>query len=88
MRLAGAPVADDRGALRREVGQLVGLVLLVDGVFIAAYAALGVAEASAQVRLGYLVAWTVATLVVVLRGLGRVRAARVRLRRGTAAKGA
>lgn len=82
MRLAGAPMADDRGALRREVLQLVGLVLLVDGAFIAGYYAADVTAASAQARFGYLIAWTAATLVVVLRGLGRVRAARVRLRRG------
>jgi hypothetical protein len=73
-------MADDRGALRREVLQLVGLVLLVDGAFIAGYYAADVAAASAQVRFGYLTAWTVATLAVVLRGLGRVRAARLRLR--------
>jgi hypothetical protein len=75
-------MADDRGGLRREVLQLVGLVLLVDGAFIAGYYATDVAAASAQVSFGYLIAWTAATLVVVLRGLGRVRAARVRLRRG------
>ena len=81
MRLAGAPVADDRGALRREVLRLVGLVLLVDGVFIACYFIAGLATASAHLTFGYTIAWTVVTLAVVLRGLGRVRAARVRARR-------
>ena len=78
MRLAGPPVADDRGALRREVLRLVGLVLLVDGVFIAGSVIAGLGTASANLRFGYTIAWTVVTLAVVLRGLGRVRVARMR----------
>lgn len=82
MRLAGASMADDdRGALKREVLRLVGLVLLVDGVFIAYYYIAGLATASANLKSGYMIAWTVVTVAVVLRGLGRVRAARVRLMR-------
>jgi hypothetical protein len=73
---------DDRGALRREVLRLVGLVLLVDGVFIACYYIADLATASGSLKLGYTIAWTVVTVAVVLRGLGRVRAARVRLMRG------
>jgi hypothetical protein len=76
-------VADDRGALRREVLRLVGLVLLVDAVFIGCYFVAGLARASVRVTFGYMVVWIVVTLVVVLRGLGRVRAARVRLMRGS-----
>ena len=82
MRLAGAPVADDRGTLKREVLRLVGLVLLVDGVFVAGYVIAGLASATANLALGYTIAWTGVTLAVVLRGLGRVRAARLRLMRG------
>ena len=59
MRLAAVPVADDRGALRREV-----------------------IAASANLASGYMIVWTAVTLAVVLRGLGRVRAARLRLMRG------
>ena len=80
VRLAGVPVADDRGALRREVLRLVGLVLLVDGVFIAGYLIAGLTAASANIAFGYMIVWTAVTLAVVLRGLGRVRAARLRLR--------
>jgi hypothetical protein len=75
-------VADNRGALRREVLRLVGLVLLVDGVFIAGYFIAGLGAASANLTFGYMVVWTAVTLAVVLCGLGRVRAARVRLMRG------
>ncbi len=75
-------MADDRGALRREVGQLIGLVLLVHAVCIVLYLVFGLAGAGERTRFGYLIGWTVATLAVVLRGLGRVRAARLRLLRG------
>lgn len=77
MRRPAAPVADDRGSLRREVLALVALVALVDGVFVAAYFAAGLAAASGGLTLGYTLLWTVATLGVVLRGLGRIRAARL-----------
>jgi hypothetical protein len=60
----------------------VGLVLLVDGVFIAGYFLADLAAASVNVKFGYMIAWTMVTLAAVLRGLGRVRAARVRLMRG------
>jgi hypothetical protein len=82
VRLAGVPVADDRGALRREVLRLVGLVLLVDGIFIAGYFVAGLTAASANLTFGYMIVWTAVTLAVVLRGLGRVRAARLRLMLG------
>ena len=82
MPLAGAAMADDRGALRREVGRLVGGVLLLHGLFIVGYFAASLATASAGRRFGYMIAWTLATLVVVLWGLARVRAARARLLRG------
>lgn len=75
-------MADDRRALKREVLLLVALVLLVDGAFIALYDAAGLAAVSEQLRLGYAVLWTGATLAVVLRGLGRIRTLRLRLRRG------
>jgi hypothetical protein len=82
VRLAGVPVADDRGALRREVLRLVGLVLLVDGVFIAGYFIAGLTAASPNLTFGFMIAWTAVTLAVVLHGLSRVRAARLRLIRG------
>lgn len=75
-------MADERGGLRREVGRLVGLVLLVHGLFIAGYFAAGLATAPDSRRFAYMLVWTGATLVVVLWRLARVRAARLRLRRG------
>jgi hypothetical protein len=75
-----APPMDSRdpGRLRREVLVLVGLVLAVDAVFLAGYFLAGVARRPDGIKLGYTAAWTLATLLVVLRGLTRVRAERVR----------
>ena len=57
---------------------LVGLVLAVDALFIAGYFLAGVPGRADGFKLGYTAAWTVATLLVVLRGLTRLRAERVR----------
>jgi hypothetical protein len=67
-------------AIRREVLFLVGLVLVVDLVFIAAYFLGGIDQSSDRTKLLFTVVWTVITLVVVLRGLLRIR--QVRLPRG------
>jgi hypothetical protein len=67
--------------VRREVLVLVGLVLAVDLVFIAVYYFAGLGRAIGGVKIGYTFLWTAATLLVVLRGLGRIRAERVRRRR-------
>jgi hypothetical protein len=63
-------------AVRREVLILVGLVVVIDLVFIAAYFLAGIDRSSDQMKLLFTVAWTVVTLVVVLRGLLRIRQAR------------
>lgn len=67
--------------LRRELLALVGLVVVVDAAFLAVYFAADLPGASGQTRLAFTAGWTVATLLVVLRGLGRIRAARVGGRR-------
>jgi membrane protein DedA with SNARE-associated domain len=64
-------------AVRREVLILVGLVVFIDVVFIAAYFLGGIDRSSDQMKLLFTVVWTVITLVVVLRGLLRIRRARV-----------
>jgi hypothetical protein len=70
----------DPGRLRREVLVLVGLVLAVHAVFLMGYYLGGVAHRPYGFKLGYTATWTVAALLVVLRGLTRVRAERVRRR--------
>ena len=86
MRRPPAPMADDRATLRREVLTLVTLVVLVDGIFVGIYFTAGLAAASGGLKLGYTLLWTMATLVVVLRSLGRIRAARL-VRRHAARRG-
>jgi hypothetical protein len=76
---APRPVADrDAGALRRELLVLVGLVLGADAVFIAAYFLFHLADRSPGARVGFTAGWTVVTLAIALRGLARIRAARLR----------
>ncbi len=78
MRVPPAHVDDRRRALTREVGLLVGLVLLMDGIFVGLYYVLHIATATPLVRLGYTILWTALTLVIVLRALARIRTLRTR----------
>jgi hypothetical protein len=63
----------------REALVLVGLVLVVDALFVAVYFLARVEGGSDAAKLGFTVAWTLVTLGVVLRGLTRIR--RLRLNR-------
>lgn len=64
--------------VRREVLTLVGLVVVIDVVFIAAYFLGRIDRSSDQMKLLFTVLWTFVTLIVVLRGLLRIRRTRVR----------
>jgi membrane protein implicated in regulation of membrane protease activity len=68
-------------SVRRAVLTLVGLVLLVDALFIGGYFLLGVGRATSGVKLSYTIVWTAVILLVVLHSLARVRAERIRRRR-------
>lgn len=59
--------------MRRELFLLLATVLAVDALFIAGYYILRLEAAGDPFKIGYAVAWTSVTLVVVLRGLTRVR---------------
>ncbi|HWN20143.1 MAG TPA: hypothetical protein VNO19_14625 [Gemmatimonadales bacterium] len=63
--------------VKREALVLVGLVLAVDALFIAVYFGAGIERASDRVKIAFTVAWTVVNLAVVIRGLARIRSARV-----------
>ena len=63
--------------VKREALVLVGLVLAVDAIFIAVYFGAGIERASDRVKIAFTVVWTVINLIVVLRGLTRIRSARV-----------
>jgi len=62
---------------KREVLVLVGLVLAVDALFIAVYFGAGIEWASDSMKIAFTVVWTVINLAVVIRGLTRIRSARV-----------
>jgi hypothetical protein len=64
--------------MRREVLLLVVAVVVVDAVFIAGYFLYRLSAASDVAKIGYTAAWTILTLLVVLRALGRIRARRGR----------
>ena len=56
---------------------LVALVLVVDALFIAVYFGAGIEPASDSVKIAFTVVWTAINLIVVIRGLSRIRSARV-----------
>jgi hypothetical protein len=64
-------------SVKREVLTLIGLVLLVDAIFIGIYFIAGVRDSSATMKVTYTAVWTLLTLLVVVRGLARVRSARL-----------
>jgi hypothetical protein len=64
--------------VKGEVLVLVGLVLAVDAVFVAVYFLAEVQHATDAAKVVFTVVWTVITLAVVLRGLTRIRSARLR----------
>jgi hypothetical protein len=76
------PIALATG-IRKEVLWLVALVLALDAVFVAIYFLGQVRSASDSAKLGFTVLWTLAVLMVAIRGLSRIRNARLK----SAAKG-
>lgn len=61
----------------REVLLLVGVVLLVDAIFVGVYFLGNFGSISDPAKLAFTVVWTLVTLAVVIRGLSRVRRARL-----------
>ena len=64
--------------MKRELFLLLATVLVVDALFIAGYFLFRLAAAADPAKLGYTAAWTVVSLLVVLRGLTRIRSLRRR----------
>jgi Na+-transporting methylmalonyl-CoA/oxaloacetate decarboxylase gamma subunit len=63
--------------LRREVLLLVALVLVLDALFVAVYFMGKVRSASDPTKLVFTAVWTLAILVIAIRGLSRIRSARL-----------
>ena len=64
--------------MRRELFLLLATVLAVDALFIAGYFLFHLDAAGDPAKIGYTAGWTVVTLLVVLRGLTRIRSLRRR----------
>jgi hypothetical protein len=62
--------------VKRELLWLVLAVLLVDALFITGYFLFQLERASSSLKMGYTAAWTVGTLLIVLRALTRIRGRR------------
>ena len=63
--------------LRREVLLLLVLVLVLDAVFVAIYFVGNVRGAYDPAKVVFTAVWTLAILVVAIRGLSRIRSARL-----------
>ena len=63
--------------LRRELVWLVAGVLAVDAVFAGAYFLTGLRNSTDSVKLAFTALWTLVTLGVAIRGLSRIRRARL-----------
>jgi hypothetical protein len=61
----------------REVLLLVGVVLLVDAMFVAVYFLSNLRTVSDPAKLAFTAVWALVTLAVVIWGLSRVRKARL-----------
>jgi hypothetical protein len=66
-------MAERAARVKREIRVLIGLVLLVDAIFIGGYFLAGIFKSVAGVKVVFVVVWTVVTLAVVLRSLARIR---------------
>jgi len=70
------PRAPQRNALRRAVLRLVMAVVLLDAVAMTIFYGAGLAHAASRTRNAYLIAWSIATAIVVgvlLRQVRKVR---------------
>ena len=63
--------------LRREVLLLLVPVLVLDAVFVAIYLLGNVRGASDPAKVVFTAVWTLAILVIAIRGLSRIRSARL-----------
>jgi hypothetical protein len=64
--------------MRRELAALVGLVMAVDLLAVAVWLLADIGRAGPQVQLFFTIAWTLATLAVVIVSLRKIRLLRRR----------
>jgi hypothetical protein len=70
--------------LRRQLYELIGAVIILDGVVIAIYYGMHVPDRPYKQQEIFVGVWMVLTLLVVASGMGRIRATRMRIRQARA----
>jgi len=73
--------------LRRQLNEMIGAVIVLDGVVIAIYYGMHVPDKPYKQQELFVGVWTVLTLLVVASGMGRIRATRARIRQARAGDG-
>ena len=68
--------------MRRHLLEMIALVIVLDAITIGVYYALGMKYRPPRVQIVFTAIWTLLTLLVVLRGMGKVRKARLEGRIG------
>ena len=71
-----SPMADPKREIRKHLMIMMALILLIDAVAIVAFRTLGLDHASRDRKAIFTGVWTLASLLVVLNGLYRIRVAR------------
>jgi hypothetical protein len=69
-------MADPKREVRKHLMIMVALILAVDTIAVVVYRTMGIEDASRDRRTIFTAVWTLVSLVVVLNGLYRIRAAR------------
>lgn len=70
-------ISPNARAMRRHLIEMIALVAVLDAITIGIYYAVGMTSRAPRVQIVYTAVWTVLTLLIVLRGMNRVKAARL-----------
>lgn len=70
-------ISPNARAMRRHLIEMIALVVVLDAITIGIYYAVGMTSRAPRVQIAYTAVWTVLTLLIVLRGMNRVKAARL-----------
>jgi hypothetical protein len=73
--------------LRRQLYEMIGAIIVLDGVVIGIYYGMHVPDRPYKQQELFVGVWTVLTLLLVASGMSRIRATRMRIRRARASEG-
>jgi hypothetical protein len=74
-------LSDTGRQLRRHLFTMIGTVVVVDAAIIAAFYYFEIEQRPDRIRMLFTAAWVLVTLLIVLRGMARIRDVRLRARR-------